>query len=110
MFGNYDNRIQLFYSNSSQDEVNSIKSERLSLVNDWDCTKVRNKLVLIHFLNMNKSYKYISLFKCGIKNFKRRDKCFKCGITKEESERRKGGEGYDFVGSTPGNSTLFFLL
>ena len=22
-------------------------------------------------------------FKCGIKNFKKRDKCFKCGLTRE---------------------------
>ncbi len=60
MFSNYDNKIQLFYSHSSADEVNSINSRKGSLlVSDWDCSK------------------------CGIKNFKRRDKCFKCGITRE---------------------------
>lgn len=33
--------------------------------------------------------------KCGVFNFKRRDNCFKCSASREESE--KGGEGSDEV-------------
>lgn len=32
---------------------------------------------------------------CGVFNFKRRDNCFKCNASREESE--KGGEGSDEV-------------
>lgn len=32
---------------------------------------------------------------CGVFNFKRRDSCYKCSASREESE--KGGEGHDEV-------------
>lgn len=38
---------------------------------------------------------YYSGLQCGVFNFKRRDNCFKCNASREESE--KGGEGSDEV-------------
>lgn len=37
----------------------------------------------------------MSIPQCGVFNFKRRDNCFKCNASREESE--KGGEGSDEV-------------
>ncbi|XP_078595322.1 RNA-binding protein 5-like isoform X9 [Branchiostoma floridae x Branchiostoma japonicum] len=46
--------------------------------------------------------------KCGVHNFKRRDHCFKCGISREESSKTlKEGEGYNEVGSQPSNTLIF---
>jgi len=45
--------------------------------------------------------------KCGYHNFKRRDHCFKCNISKEESERAKEGDGFDQVGNNPCNTLIF---
>ncbi|XP_066284989.1 RNA-binding protein 5-like isoform X3 [Branchiostoma lanceolatum] len=46
--------------------------------------------------------------KCGVHNFKRRDHCFKCGISREESSKTlKEGEGYNEVGSLPSNTLIF---
>jgi len=45
--------------------------------------------------------------KCGAHNFKRRDYCFKCSISKEESERAKAGDGFDQVGNNPCNTLIF---
>ncbi|KAK3592311.1 hypothetical protein CHS0354_030647 [Potamilus streckersoni] len=39
--------------------------------------------------------------KCGVHNFKRRDYCFKCNISREESDRAREGDGYDQVGTNP---------
>jgi len=45
--------------------------------------------------------------KCAAHNFKRRDYCFKCSISKEQSDRTKEGDGYDQVGSNPCNTLIF---
>lgn len=50
--------------------------------------------------------------KCGVFNFKRRDNCFKCFASREESE--KGGEGSDEISSILTKSklrnTFFFKI
>jgi hypothetical protein len=48
------------------------------------------------------------LFQCGVFNFKRRDNCFKCYASREESE--KGGEGSDEVSSILTKSNNFILI
>ncbi|CAD5119081.1 DgyrCDS7726 [Dimorphilus gyrociliatus] len=49
-----------------------------------------------------------SCFKCGVHNFKKRDFCFRCNISREESDRlRDGGDGYDQMGVNPCNTLLF---
>ncbi|XP_013415990.1 RNA-binding protein 5-like [Lingula anatina] len=46
--------------------------------------------------------------KCGVHNFKRRDYCFKCSISREESEKSgKEGDGFDQVGTNPCNTLIF---
>lgn len=45
--------------------------------------------------------------KCGAHNFKRRDFCFKCSVSREESERAKEGDGFDQVGTNPCNTLIF---
>jgi len=51
-----NSRVTLFYSQPKYDEANGKRGLPGS---DWDCTK------------------------CGIKNFKRRDRCFKCNLARE---------------------------
>ncbi|XP_064604208.1 RNA-binding protein 5-like [Liolophura sinensis] len=48
-----------------------------------------------------------SCSKCGAHNFKRRDYCFKCGVSREESDRTKESDGYDQVGTNPCNTLIF---
>lgn len=43
--------------------------------------------------------------KCGVFNFKRRDNCFKCYASREESE--KGGEGSDEISNILTKSKTF---
>jgi RNA-binding protein 5/10 len=43
---------------------------------------------------------------CGVFNFKRRDNCFKCSASREESE--KGGEGSDEISNILTKSELVF--
>ncbi|XP_050414737.1 RNA-binding protein 5 isoform X3 [Patella vulgata] len=45
--------------------------------------------------------------KCGVHNFRRRDVCFKCGLSREDSDRVKTGEGFDEVGLNPCNTLVF---
>ncbi|XP_014769656.1 RNA-binding protein 5 isoform X3 [Octopus bimaculoides] len=45
--------------------------------------------------------------KCGAHNFKRRDFCFQCSVSREESERAKEGDGFDQVGTNPCNTLIF---
>lgn len=44
--------------------------------------------------------------KCGVHNFKRRDHCFKCTLSREESERKQEGDGFDQVGTNPCNTLI----
>ncbi|ELT96555.1 hypothetical protein CAPTEDRAFT_227192 [Capitella teleta] len=44
--------------------------------------------------------------KCGFNNFKRREQCHKCYMTRTESERLKEGDGYDQVGTNPCNTLI----
>ncbi|CAH1784264.1 unnamed protein product [Owenia fusiformis] len=48
-----------------------------------------------------------SCTKCGAHNFKRRDNCFKCNISREESDKAKEGDGFDQIGTNPCNTLLF---
>ncbi|XP_041347770.1 RNA-binding protein 5-like isoform X2 [Gigantopelta aegis] len=57
--------------------------EKLQQKSDWSCSK------------------------CGVHNFKRRDYCFKCNTSRDESEKNRGEEGYDQVGLNPCNTLLF---
>ncbi len=49
MFSNYNNKVQMFYSNSNEDINNGIRSENISstskrtqlIITDWDCAKVK---------------------------------------------------------------------
>lgn len=63
---------------------------------DWYCAKVRVCLCqsLLDELIQQIGIVY---FQCGVFNFKRRENCFKCNASREESE--KGGEGSDEVSS-----------
>ncbi|XP_046336205.2 RNA-binding protein 5-like isoform X6 [Haliotis rufescens] len=45
--------------------------------------------------------------KCGVHNFKRRDYCFKCNISRDESDKTKDGDGFDQVGTNPCNTLIF---
>ncbi|RNA42291.1 RNA-binding 5-like [Brachionus plicatilis] len=80
-FNNYDARAVIFFSNTADDEAyrNKLNKEDAT---EWDCSK------------------------CGVRNFKRRERCFKCSISREESDKRKGGEGYDYTGTEPCNTLL----
>ncbi|KAH3827993.1 RNA-binding protein 5-like isoform X2 [Dreissena polymorpha] len=44
--------------------------------------------------------------KCGVHNFKRRDYCFKCHMSRYESDKQQL-DGYDHVGTNPCNTLLF---
>lgn len=46
------------------------------------------------------------LFQCNTVNFKKREYCFRCDISKEESEllSMRAGEGYDEIGMMPCDS------
>ncbi|XP_060079203.1 RNA-binding protein 5-like isoform X1 [Ylistrum balloti] len=44
--------------------------------------------------------------KCGVHNFKRRDHCFKCNLSREESDRKQEGDGFDQVGTNPCNTLV----
>ncbi|CAF3563933.1 unnamed protein product [Adineta steineri] len=45
-------------------------------------------------------------YKCGVQNFKRRDHCFNCHISREDSERTRDLDGYLFVGLNPCNTLV----
>ncbi|XP_052094711.1 RNA-binding protein 5-like isoform X2 [Mytilus californianus] len=45
--------------------------------------------------------------KCGVHNFKRRDHCFKCNLSREESDRKNEADGFDQVGTNPCNTLIF---
>lgn len=47
-------------------------------------------------------------FQCGVFNFKRRDNCFKCYASREESE--KGGEGSDEVSNILTKSKYLYIF
>ena len=44
--------------------------------------------------------------KCSGRNFKRRDSCFKCGLSKVDSIRFVSQDGNDDVGTTPSTTVL----
>ncbi|XP_069141631.1 RNA-binding protein 5-like [Argopecten irradians] len=44
--------------------------------------------------------------KAGVHNFKRRDHCFKCNLSREESDRKQEGDGFDQVGTNPCNTLV----
>ena len=44
--------------------------------------------------------------KCSGRNFKRRENCFKCGLSKAESVRMVSQDGNQDVGSTPSTTVL----
>lgn len=44
--------------------------------------------------------------KCGVHNFKRRDYCFKCNMSRYESGKAQA-EGFDHIGTNPCNTLLF---
>lgn len=68
-----------------KDSDNSIeKSKENKIATDWYCGK------------------------CGVFNFKRRENCFKCYASREESE--KGGEGSDEVSSILTKSETFYFF
>ncbi|CAF4890691.1 unnamed protein product [Rotaria sp. Silwood1] len=45
-------------------------------------------------------------YKCGVQNFKRRDHCFNCHISREDSERTRDLDGFSFVGLNPCNTLV----
>ncbi|KAH7697230.1 G-patch domain containing protein, partial [Aphelenchoides avenae] len=61
---------------------------------DWTCAKVIRRLLSVQ---SNKA------FQCTINNFNRRNSCFKCGTTREDSEALEA-KGYGMVGVTPCDS------
>jgi len=63
-------------SKSSRNNINELR------MRDWDC------------------------YKCGVQNFKRRDHCFNCHISREDSERTRDLDGYAFVGLNPCNTLV----
>ncbi|CAF0730861.1 unnamed protein product [Didymodactylos carnosus] len=44
--------------------------------------------------------------KCGVNNFKRRENCFNCNFTREESERSRDLDGYEAIGTNPCNTLV----
>lgn len=48
-----------------------------------------------------------SCSKCGVHNFKRRDHCFKCNLSREESDKKNEADGFDQVGTNPCNTLIF---
>jgi hypothetical protein len=70
-----ESRAQLYYSQPKYDDDR--RRPMNAITTDWDCFKV----ILINLKMANTNY--TPIFKCGIKNFKRRDCCFKCSTSRE---------------------------
>ncbi|XP_046577147.1 proteoglycan 4-like isoform X2 [Haliotis rubra] len=45
--------------------------------------------------------------KCGVHNFKKRDNCFKCKFSRDESDKTNDRDGFDQVGLNPCNTLIF---
>jgi len=80
MQGQYE--VLMYYSTPKNQPSDSLRQDSWART-DWICSK------------------------CAAHNFKRRDYCFKCSISKEQSDRTKEGDGYDQVGSNPCNTLIF---
>jgi len=63
-------------SKSSRNNINELR------MRDWDCYKVISKQSNIDFFDF-KNRSFTRLFQCGVQNFKRRDHCFNCHISRE---------------------------
>ncbi|XP_074646992.1 RNA-binding protein 5-like [Tubulanus polymorphus] len=73
-------QVTMYYSSPRGNDHNSKNSAYNK--SDWTCTK------------------------CGVQNFKRRDHCFKCNLSREASERIPDSDGFDQVGQNPCNTLI----
>jgi RNA-binding protein 5/10 len=83
-----------------QDQYRAILQYSFTKDNGETCTKlfIEKKLkILIYFLDGQWDKVQTDWYcgKCGVFNFKRRDNCFKCSASREES----GSEGFDEISS-----------
>jgi len=76
MFNNNNNSGGHGHRDYPRNNINELR------LRDWDC------------------------YKCGVQNFKRRDHCFNCHISREDSERTRDLDGFSFVGLNPCNTLV----
>ncbi|XP_067854593.1 RNA-binding protein 5-like isoform X4 [Heptranchias perlo] len=84
------------YKDPNRNELNNEKESKTimlrglpsSTTEDDKHLTIQGKFVTMHYSNPRpKAYEDWLCGKCGIYNFKRREKCFKCGASKSESEQ-----------------------